>query len=242
MTRVNLRNSFGLIHLGNRIREAAGTPGLLSGLVFACALSFICGCAKKENDRWRIKVMRYCNEIVSNPAVCERTRKLAQKAVDGWRNGIVDPQPVLIHAGYGPHSTENCYALRLIISDENFDVAGFGVREVHTQPNGKVIVVEEQYPIFPGKRLRYAPMLRFKERKSLSDKKDEQAWADYAANPDRVMVYRRKKYPEIWIAIPRPPEVEVEIDVFDFGGNRSESLPLEYGTPTHGKQYKGSYD
>ena len=154
--------------------------------------------------------------------------------------------PSVVSSTMEQHEKAKDVALRSFVamgfSHENFDVAGFGVREVHTQPNGKVIVVEEQYPIFPGKRLRYAPMLRFKERKSLSDKKDEQAWADYAANPDRVMVYRRKKYPEIWIAIPRPPEVEVEIDVFDFGGNRSESLPLEYGTPTQGKQYKGSYD
>lgn len=194
---------------------------------------FTFGCSKeKEKDIRRIVAENSCKEIVDNPRVPERTKKLARKALEGWGNKVLDPQPILIHAGYGQKPNEDYSVLFLTMSDEEFDIAGFGIREFHKQLNANVIVVEEEYPIFPEPKIGHGQLVRFKERKIHSQRKNNKAWNDYLnSGVDRLMIYRRREYPTVWISLPEPPRVKVEIWIYDFAGNKSEPVPLEYGLP-----------
>jgi hypothetical protein len=138
----------------------------------------------------------------------------------------------LIHTGYYKELNENNVVLFLTMSDEEYDIAGLGVREFHEEPISNVTVVEETYPIFPGPKIGHFQLVEFKERKNRSQVKDEEAWNDYLESRDEQgFIYRRREYPTLWISLPNPPILEVEIWIYDFGGRKSEPVPLEHGLP-----------
>ena len=234
-SRANLRNSFGRIHLGKMFSQSKRLFQMV--LLLVCVSCVVCACRKREERDTRLMVIENsCKELIQNPAVPKRTSELAETVLAGWRDKVTKPEPILIHAGYLQLREKNYSLLMLTMSDEDFDVAGFGVKETHTRSDHNSIVVEEKYPVFPSPGIGHAQIVEFQERENVLQRKDEQAWANYVANPDRVIVYRRGQSPKIWIAIPAPPEIEVEIYIYDFAGNESEPVPLEYGTAGRGRQ------
>lgn len=192
---------------------------------------FMFGCSKeKEKDIRRMVAENSCKKIIDNPTVPERTKKLARKALEGWDNEVIDTEPILIHAGYFQEPNEDYSLLFLTMSDEDFDIAGFGIKEFHKQLNSNVIVVEEDYPIFPEPKIGHFQFLMFNERKIHSQRKDNKTWNNYLkSGTDRLMIYQRREYPIVWISFPDPPRVKVEIWIYDFAGNKSKPVPLEYG-------------
>jgi hypothetical protein len=187
------------------------------------------GCRKEKNIR-RIVVENACGDILKYPSASERTKILARKVLRDWGNKTLDPKPVLIHAGYLQDPNEDFSVLVLHMSDEEFDIKGFGVREFHKESDVNVSVVVEDYPIFPN-GIGHHQFVRFQERKTISQRKDNKSWQDYVNNADLEMMYRRDEYPVIWISLPSPPTIEVEIWVYDYAGRKSEPVPLEHGLP-----------
>lgn len=174
--------------------------------------------------------------IIHNPAMCQRTKVLARKALQGWRNKVLDTDPILIHAGYYAgyyqEPDEDKILLFLTMSDEDYDIAGLGIREYHKESTSNVIVLEEEYPIFPGPKIGHFQNITFKERKNHSERMDAKAWNNYLNSGDEQrFIYRRGEYPTVWISLPNSPIVEVEIWIYDFAGRKSEPVPLEYGLP-----------
>lgn len=202
--------------------------------IFLSSMTFLpFGCSKEEEkDIRRVVAENSCKEIVGIAAIPERTKKLARKVLTGWGNKTLDPEPMLVHAGYGRKPSEDYSQLFLTMSDEDFDIAGFCIREFHKQLDSNVTVIEEEYPIFPEPKIGHFQFVLFKERKSHSQRKDEKAWNNYLnSGVDRLMIYRRREYPVIWISLPDPPRVKVEIWIYDFADNKSQPVPLEYGLP-----------
>lgn len=202
---------------------------LFIALVFMTTC-FAPGC-RKEKDIRRVVAENSCKDIIDSPSVSERTKKLARKALDGWKNKVVDPEPILIQAGHVKKTDKDYWLLFLTMSDEEFDIAGFVIRELHKQSNSDMILVEEDYPIFPMRGIGQFQFVAFMERKTLAQRKDDKAWNNYLNSGvnDRDTAYLRNEYPTIWISLPRAPTVEVEIWIYDFAGNKSEPVPLEYG-------------
>jgi hypothetical protein len=200
-------------------------------LAFLSMVYFIPGCSKEEKFI-RNTVEDYCKDIIDNPRLSENTKILATKALEGWKNEVLEPDPILIHAGYGLKHAEDGGGLFLTMSDEDYDFAGFGIREFHKQSDSTVAVVEEEYPIFPQPKIRCFQLIAFKERKTLLDTKDDEAWINYVnKGADRLFIYRGQEYPVVWISVPNPPTVEVEVWIYDLGGHKSEPVPLERGLP-----------
>lgn len=204
----------------------------LVGVLLLVCLAF--GCRKKKDIR-RVVAENLAKEIIDIPDFPERTKKLARKVLDQWNNKVLDPEPILIHAGYGQDPNYGNF-LFLTMSDEDFDIAGFVVKEMHQKSKSSVIVIEEQYPIFPESGIGDFQYLEFSERKNLSSIKDEKAWENYMnAGPEREIIYRRGEHPAIWLSLPNLPKVQVEIYIYDSSGNKSEPVPLEYGLPRRKK-------
>jgi len=200
---------------------------LSSVLFFVC---FVFGC-REEKDLRRVVAENSCKEIIEISGFPERTKKLARRVLDDWDNGLLDPEPILVHAGYAEYPDRG-YRLFLTMSDEDFDVAGFVVRESHRESQSDVIVIQEQYPVFPDSIIGDFQAIVFRERIHLSQIKDEQAWSNYiGAGAEREIIYRRRAYPVVWISLPNPPTVEVDIWIYDSAGNKSQPVPLEYGHP-----------
>jgi hypothetical protein len=226
---------------GNRreVKLSAESKTLLTVALFLASLhiGFIAGCSKKEKSI-RNTVEDRCEDIINNPTASENTKILARKALEGRKNEVLEPNPILIHAGYGRKSAEyrrpeDRAALFLTMSDEDYDFAGFGIREFHKQSGSTLAVVEEEYPIFPpSSKVRCGQMIMFKERKTLSDRKNDEAWINYVnKGAERLFLYRGAEYPVVWISVPNPPTVEVEVWIYDLAGHKSEPVPLQYGLP-----------
>lgn len=200
-------------------------------LLFIAILLTPYGC-RKEKDIRRVVVESHCKGIIENPEVPEHRKKLAKKVLDGWNNKVIDRKPILVHAGYLDLQDPNKDYLWLLLtmSDEEYDISGFVVREAHKQSNSNDIIIEENYPVFPESVIGHFQSLHFRERRDLLHIKDEKAWNNYLnARDTKDILYRRKKYPVILLSLPNESTVEVEILIYDSRGNKSEPIPLEYG-------------
>ncbi|HUT31494.1 MAG TPA: hypothetical protein VMX13_16990 [Sedimentisphaerales bacterium] len=193
-------------------------------------LGLPCGC-RKEKDIGQLIAENSCKAILNDSRCGENAKQLAKKVLEGWADDVVDPHPVLLHAGYLQDDRYDHIALILTISDEDFDVAGFLIREVWKEKESEQVMIEEEYPIFPELGVGDCRIVWFDERNDVSESKDEQAWSDYVNDPNRVLIFRRQRYPRILISLADPAVVRVDVRIYDFAGNKSEWVPLEEGAP-----------
>jgi len=217
------------------VTESDKTVRVLLFIALLFVANFTCGCHEKKDLR-RVVAESHCKDIIENPEVPERRKELAKKVLNGWNNKVLDPEPILVHAGYlYPQDPNKDYLwLLLTMSDEEYDIAGFVVKEIHKNSNSNYII-EEIYPVFPESVIGHFQSLHFSERRDLSHIKDEKAWNNYLnSGAKKDILYRRNKYPVIWLSLPNEPTVEVEILIYDSAGNKSEPTPLVYGVDRWG--------
>jgi hypothetical protein len=196
---------------------------------------FTAGC-RKQKGMSGVYTLNLCEDIIDNLGSPECTKQIARKALDKWNNKVLDPEPILIHAGYGQDPNYGNF-LFLTMLDEDFDIAGFIVKELHRKSESNVIVIEEKYSVFPETKIGDFQYLDFSERSNLSQIKDEKAWDNYLnAGAEKEVIYRRGEHPIIWLSLPNKPTVEVEIAIYDYKGNQSEPVCLEYGFPVMKKR------
>jgi hypothetical protein len=191
------------------------------------------GCTKEEEEEEDLRpviAQRACRELADASQAAADTRALARKVLEGWANNKVDSEPVLVHACRGRRLEGDHFMLLLTMSDEDFDIAGIGVREVHADGNSPEYTLEEDYPVFSVPVIGHPQLIEFRGREHLQQRKDEQAWRDYSKGNVRVS-YLREERPTIWISVPDPPRVKVKLWIYDSAGNRSRAVPLEYGHP-----------
>jgi hypothetical protein len=214
--------------------EKSDKLAIILVLIVSIFITFLTHGCRKEKDIRRVSVENACRAILNYPEAPKRTQKIAKKVLEGWNNKVLDPEPVLIHPGclHDPNCYKDYSVMVLLMSDEEFDIAGFGVREFHEGSDSNMIVIEEEYYIFPEHRIGHVQLIRFQERKTISQRKDNKDWQDYNnSGTNRLMIYRRREYPVVWISLPNPPTVKVEIWIFDYAGNKSEPVPFKYGLP-----------
>jgi len=203
---------------------------VLLGTVFVLSSLVVCSCRRDKEDARRVVVKGMCRDILSHPELSERTKRIAERVLTNWNNEVLDPEPILVYAGCSRNSDKPYHILLLEMADEEFDVVGFKVTEVHrSDPNA--FVIEESYPVFPENRIGHPQLVRFQPRQTASQRKNEEDWDAYTnlVPQERRAIYRRGGYPVVWISLPDPPTVEVEISIFDSSGIESEPVPLEYG-------------
>jgi hypothetical protein len=184
--------------------------------------------------------------------------KRAKVALAKLKNGVPDPEPILISSvigrpeGMGP-------LLNVVCFDEERDLRGLRVKEQYVDPNGKTTTLEEDYPVFVNalrpfilECVAYPIHIRDK-----GQRKDKCLWLEYANwNLDgliRLYVDERQdngkepsprevpkvETPPIYISVPDPNRVQVLMSAYDRAGHESESIQLL--APPPGKFYKSEY-
>jgi hypothetical protein len=182
-----------------------------------------------EDKDQRIREMNvgFCEDLLANPRVTVHPRSLTQTALKKWQNGRLDPEPVLMFAVLVQNKRTKPPLLILALSDEDGDVASIRITERHFEENKKVLLIEEEYPVFGYGQVicsyNFVPI----EIRTSNERKDQQAWQNYLD----VGIWKREAMPTIWISLPKPSETNVEIQVYDHAGHESNPVPLENKIP-----------
>ena len=176
-------------------------------------------------------------------------RSRAKSALGKLDNGILDTEPILVQALIEVIEPNNKPALFVIFFDENKDLRGFRIKERYTNSDRSTTTLDEDYPVFVNTLdTIIAAYVRFPIHiRDKNQRKDKFAWLEYAnRNLDeliRLNIDERhrdssgnrpqgipfEKTPPIYISVPDPNRVKVEISIYDRAGNESDSIELLAG-------------
>jgi hypothetical protein len=171
-------------------------------------------------------------------------QKRAQEALLKLDDKVIDTYPILVWAILR-RELDNTY-LSLLYFDEGRDIRGFRVKELHQDPNGEVTtIIEEDYPIFLSVKPATVGDHRgiTVEIRNKNQYKNELSWLKYEnkvldafldkyvakgsiSKPNNA-VKIPDEHPKIYISVPKPNSVKVDISVYDKEGNESNWVKLE---------------
>lgn len=188
---------------------------------------FLSGCDKSsppDEDEVAHRVsVRVCAKIMTNPTAPEYAKSYAKEVVLKRENGIVDPEPILIRVGLDLLKKEGP-GLIIAASDEDGDLLGIVVREWRGKSGDNPLLIEEKYPIF-GNRVDKAAYYRFFPVviRKVDERKNEEEWKAYLAKGP----WDAEHIPDLYISVPDPGKVDIEISVYDRQGHKSSPVEIE---------------
>ncbi len=203
-----------------RFQTVRNRTFVLAGCI--AAVASVHGCWYRVPDQ-RVPVAEdQCKRLAYRvPGYPEAVRDRARACLARWQNGCLDPVPILMHAEYVFEAKEGRLALILHISDEDFNVVGFGVLERHIARDGVTELIEEEFPVFVRYSCGLREKLRFYRRAWSGQRNSKIDWTTY-----RKTGTYPEDLPPIHISVPRNGEVDVDVWVFDADGNKSGLVPL----------------
>lgn len=157
-------------------------------------------------------------------------KQRAKLALSRWQDQAINPEPIMFWAGLA----QSVKAIVLNFFDEDMDVIGFGIEEHYVDVNGTKQVLIEEYPAFAHYQwpdvsvLKIVPM----QVRNAGQRADKDKWSSYLKgekiDPNAPMPreYWTTTLPPVWVSIPEPNVVDVNIYVYDRAGHRSESVEL----------------
>ena len=222
-------------------------------LLVAAIIFITLGGCKKEKVDFQEMVDRSLHDALASLA--KKTTlpsdiiSRAKTALAKLENGILDTEPILLLAVISLVDPNNQPILDFIFFDENKDLRGLRIKESHINSSGSITTLKEDYPVFVNELDTFATSsaffpIHFRDKNQC---KDKQLWLEYVnRNLDeliRLNIDERKqdisnrrlknvkfeKTPPIYISIPDPNRVQVEISIYDREGNESESIELRTG-------------
>ena len=222
-------------------------------LFYCCCLIFILnivitdfGCNKKgpppsPKDGTLSGLNWFLNNILKNDSIPESSQ-LVNLAKSKWQNGILDPEPFLLYNQMTQSRNDTTVAgLSLCIYDEEKDVVGIIIEEEHFDSQGNKTTLKEKYPVFLHFTLNEVLCLKSMHVYIRNgNTKDEEQWKEYEQkSEDQIMneFYALKKrtngpfietLPDVWISIPEPKKINVNLYIYDRKGNVSNPLKLRY--------------
>ncbi|MBN2512708.1 MAG: hypothetical protein JXB18_07195, partial [Sedimentisphaerales bacterium] len=125
----------------------------------------------------------------------------------------------LMDAQYTHTKTGELY-LDLYLSDEDFDVAGIIISEIHKNPGKPDIAFEEKYPLFADYSAGLPEQLRIYIRTFPELRKSEEKWNFYVQKGSYI-----EGYPPIKVSIPSLC-ITVSLSIYDEKGHLSNAAPL----------------
>jgi len=172
-------------------------------------------------------------------------RRRAQAALAELKNARQSADPIIIYAKLAAHDSGKAM-LGIKCFDEDRDLRGLLIEEVHLDPNGATQRIKEHYPVY----ISYLSTPLFDsamydvEIRNMNQRKDENGWRDcmvvaldemvrWHAEQKSQMGERRSPVdandidtPPIWISIPEPNDVRVYVSVYDRAGHESDNFEL----------------
>ncbi|MDI6448837.1 hypothetical protein [Anaerobaca lacustris] len=165
-------------------------------------------------------------------------RHRRELALSRLENGILDSRPFLIDAQLVLLEPTEEVGLILWTFDEDQDLRGLRITEVHSAPDGTTTTLEEDYPIHAASLVGpiVESLLYPVQRRTQGQQKDEAAWRDYMlwALDEVICRFVDKRetespdmpLPPIYVSVPKANEVRVLARLYDRAGNESESLEI----------------
>jgi len=184
-------------------------------------LVFLGGCRKLSPQEERGR--RACQYMVKK-GLPPSSQHRAEVALSKWENGVLDPQPILVDALLATPKGQNTPLILLVISDEDSDITGMGVREDHHKSGGQTDTIVETYPVYDS----HSPsavsyeLVPVKIRNS-GEHKDEALWKHYAVSAEPPSP---ETLPPVLVSVPEPNKVDVSIWVYDRAGHKSGPIAL----------------
>lgn len=196
-------------------------------IILSCIAVILLSCFRKEDE-----VAKLHNNIgpqnlesfLNSHKLSEDEMTRGRLAMKQWKNGKVDPKPILICARL-VKDKEGFLMLFMYYSDEDHDVAGFGIREEHFVAKGNPQIIEEAYPLFRGSQPLsvWLSMLDVDQRIE-NKRKDEKLWQEYI-NKNSINYPKRK--PPIIISFPEPNQVDIWAWLYDRAENQSDFVKVD---------------
>lgn len=187
--------------------------------IVTCALLLILflilGC-KKEADVRQIVSQETALGVIHHPDFSEIEKECAQKVIDNWENNTIEPEPVLMWAGYLFKKNET-FLLMLTMSDENYNIEGIIIKE--RTPENEIIV--EDYPVFLGKNVGHFQYVELTVREC-RERKDQHAWDEYV-NQEQPSKDNR---PKVFMSVPESDSNQMSIQIYDRDGYYSNEVQL----------------
>jgi hypothetical protein len=185
---------------------------------YVLAIISLVGCSDRKDERPSI-AMQACERILRKKEFSPSAKAIAKQTLAQWQNDVLDPVPVLMDAQYTYTKTGELY-LDLYMSDEDFDVSGIIVSEIHKNSGKPDIAFEEKYPVFADYSAGLPEQLRIYIRTFPELRKSEEKWNFYVQKGNYI-----EGYPPIKVSI-SSPHITVSLSIYDEKGHVSNAAPL----------------
>jgi hypothetical protein len=187
----------------------------------------VVGCKEKESgyDARRLlervrnnSVLKDNNDIIKN----------IDRAISENENHKVNSVPIIIWAFLlGPHGGKPNH-LDVFYYDEEKDALGIGIKEKILDSDGKENILIEEYPvlIFRGSPTMTPGISMPIQIRNSGQRKSDRDWNNYMKSEGiekKYLAEWQKSLPDVWISIPEPNKVEVEMYIYDQDGNKSNA-------------------
>lgn len=200
-------------------------------IIAICISPLACRKEKKQED-----TVEALHEILKNAGLEDDiyVQQRLEKALSNLKNNVGDPEPILIAAAVGKIQEDKQAALLLVTYDEDGDIIGFGIKEKFVNVDVSQGILLEEYPAFVYRRpceyfaLPWPPV---KIRDS-GQRKSAPQWQKYVTgdgidtNKIKTTSYWRETLPPIWLSIPDPNKVKVDMYLYDAAGHKSQPVKL----------------
>jgi len=192
---------------------------------------FCASCKNRDTLNEREVIEKLINQYGLNDD--NDVKNNAKIAISEYENQKLDLEPVQIFARFSRPIGRN-YHISLLFYHEASDLLGIGINEKYIDSRGIVNTLNEEYPVFifirPSKGA--TPwMIPIKIRDS-DQLKPEAEWEEYITGENIDMnriqfpEYWSETLPNVWVSIPEPNKVEVEMYIYDKEGNKSNSTTV----------------
>ena len=196
--------------------------------LFVLLLFQLAGCKKsspldpEELDHRRS--IRYCVQLMTHPNSPERTKRIAKDILLNRENSTVEREPVLISSCLVISAGKSRNFLTIGVSDEDGDLIGVLIREQRPRSDMSPLVVEEEYSLFVGVPCKAANTYAFPMRiRQGNERKDESSWQTYIERGG-AGGWSLDDMPPVWISVPESGKIDVEIQLYDEAGHKTEWL------------------
>lgn len=189
-------------------------------------------------------IVHSLQEIIHRSGDRVNVRERARLAISKWQDDVLEPDPILIDVALTKAKVRDGERmfLMLVTFDEDADLVGFVIQEEHVDSNGIKTKILEKYPVFTHLdkcggvvRFSFVPVLVRDE----NQRKPADQWEKYLSTPlqqlkEEYMRRLKKKYwswrdtlPTVWVSVPDPNRVDVQLCAFDRAGHLSERVSLK---------------
>ncbi len=243
---------FALVDLtGAKIRLGRVYTGKLAfGIILFAISTILIGCKERDitwDDIDRPKAIADLTRIAERHWLPEQQER-AKAALLELRNTVVDTKPIFVHTML-TFEDPNEFRLWFMCFDEGRDLRGIRLREQHEDVRGIVTTLEEDYPIFldlPKSWTVDQRPIRVRIRDA-HQRKDELSWLRYENYRLNALIHKTlakdkqsasgsalqqmpdMEMPPIYVSIPDPNRVRVDICAYDRAGHRSDWIEVRSG-------------